>query len=371
MKPFIAFDAKRLAGNRTGLGNYARYVVDACMEHNTEFDMMLMVPNAYKKSTFIKDYTDKPCTIIYYPDFFGIGRSVVMESYLPKRKGLLHGLSNEIPFQNNRKDIKRVVTIHDIIHKHRPKDFAALDRFFYGIKTKHAIQHADLIIAISEYTKQDLITTYNADHTRIDVVYQQCNQQYFVSATDVQKQQIKTQWNLPQEFVLYVGSLNKRKNVESILQAIASLDNKSHFICIGKGSELLHLQKLARNLKIQDYCIFLTDIQDEQLPVFYQLASMVIYPSKYEGFGIPILEAQASGAPIIVYDYSCMAEVGGIGALIVDPILPNGLVKAIQKLRFDKQYRQDLVEKGYRNLQRFDRKENALKLMTHYRNLLS
>ncbi len=232
---------------------------------------------------------------------------------------------------------KSIVTIHDLIFLKHPEFYKPIDRKIYFSKVKFAVNNADHIIAISEQTKGDLINTFKIAENRISVIYQSCNEVFYDKRTPEELSNVKQKWNLPDNYIFYVGALNKNKNVKVILEALNQLKGKFDLplVVVGKGDAYKQtLIEYAAKHNLLSQLLFASDIEDPtplELSSFYQMASVFIFPSFYEGFGIPILEARFSGTPVIASNSSCLEEAGGGESLYFNPQNAEQLASLILK----------------------------------------
>jgi glycosyltransferase involved in cell wall biosynthesis len=292
---------------------------------------------------------------------------------------LYHGLSHEIPVNIQKTSIKSIVTIHDLIFERYPEQFKLIDRKIYSKKFRYSCEHADKIIAISNQTKQDIIDLYKTPAEKIEVCYQSCNPAFGEKVTEDVKQSIKTKYNLPDRYFLYVGSIIERKNLLSICKAIHLIRDEINIplVVIGNGGEYKQKVKdyISQN-KLEDRIIFLSDNPTAKhspgfqsaadFPAIYQQTIAMIYPSVFEGFGIPVLEALWSRIPVITSNVSCLPEAGGEGAFYVDPTKPEEIAQQMKHILNDDSFVQQQIEKGWQHAQRFSNFNTAAKVMEVY-----
>lgn len=364
----IGFDAKRIFRNTTGLGNYSRTLVRDLAIRFPEHNYYLFAAHASGKLRFPQGIQIISPNVSFkaYWRSFGIKHDLIKNNI-----DLYHGLSNEIPFSLRNTKIRTVVTIHDLIFRHYPNLYPLADRTVYQIKTKYACKNADIIIAASEATKKDIMQTYGTDEKRIAVVYQSCNEIFFrnIALPSAYLEKYK----LPQAFLLYVGSINERKNILNICKAYLQIDagNRLPCVIIGRGGAYADKVKNFISVKgLGKYFIFFDSIPDEELPFFYRRATAFIYPSLYEGFGIPVLEAMASGCPVITSSISSLPEVAGDAALYTDPHNTEELANCIQRLTMDDDLQNELRKKGKQQAEKFSALHSAEATMAVYRELL-
>jgi glycosyltransferase involved in cell wall biosynthesis len=225
----IGFDAKRLFNNFTGLGNYSRHVVKILAEHFPEHGYHLYTPavKAHPELAFLNQY---PFQIKTPPAGFrnGLLKAYWRTSLLGRdlqRDGIrvFHGLSNELPGGLAGKRIKTAVTIHDLLFLRFPELYPPIDRLIYDRKFRHACRTSDRIIAISGQTARDITQFYRIDPAKISVVYQSCNDLFKQPIPAGTLETVRQKYNLPEAFVLNVGTIEKRKNALLILKAMARL----------------------------------------------------------------------------------------------------------------------------------------------------
>ena len=369
----IGFDAKRLFNNFTGLGNHSRTTVDILTEFYPGNEYFLYTPKI-RHNAVSDPYMDLSGCHTITPHgllrgsawrTFGLASAVKKDNI-----DIFHGLSNEIP---TRLEIPSVVTIHDVAFKTFPDMYHATSRFIYNLKWRHACKVADRIIAISESTKQDVVRFYGVDPDRIDIVYQPVNSLYYTTDKGVCPEALVGYTENP--YMLYVGSINSRKNLLGIVKAIELLpkDLSIPLVVIGDGRE--YKQKVleyisAHNLK--DRIIFSPEkVGTEGLRYLYTNAQLLIYPSFYEGFGLPVVEALLSKCPVITSNVSSLPEAAGPDSLLVDPTDLQDISDKIRMLLTDNALRESVIGKGYRYaMDNFSPEVLARRLMEVYNKLI-
>lgn len=379
----IAFDAKRAYQNNTGLGNYSRSLISSVAELYPQNTYYLMAPKQTDmyRDTFSNMHTITPQGI--FKPLSSLWRSNFVTGDLMKLDiDVYHGLSNEIPAGIQNTGIKSVVTIHDLIFERYPKQYKPVDNAIYRKKFSNACKHADKVIAISEQTKQDIIQYYGTPADKIAVCYQSCNTIFEQKVSDAEKQRIRQKYKLPETYFLYVGSVIERKNLLTICKALKALKPELNIplAVIGNGGEYMQQVKayLAANGLTNDV-IFLSEQEGtkddadfksaKDFPTIYQSALAMIYPSIYEGFGIPILEAMWSGTPVITSNISCMPETGGDAVYYIDPFSTDDMIKAIRDIATNETLRNELSAKGLIQAQKFTPAKCAAAVMQVYESL--
>ncbi|MCB0653044.1 MAG: glycosyltransferase family 4 protein [Saprospiraceae bacterium] len=369
----IGFDAKRLFNNFTGLGNYSRTLLLDLSANFPEEVYFLYTPkvkslpatNFFLNSPGFQVHRPKRAQKVFW-------RSLGIKKMLKKHEiDVFHGLSHEIPLGIQHTGIKSVVTIHDLIFKHYPKQYKPIDNLIYDAKFKYACRHADKIVAISESTRKDIIDFYHIDPEKIEVIYQSCNDQFKQKWTVGKINAVLEKYNLPQDFILYVGSVIERKNLLNIVKAIKILPKNvtPHLVVVGEGSAYKNkVHEFLAEHGMEEQVSFIAPVF-EDIPALYQQAKVFVYPSVYEGFGIPVIEALYSHTPVVTSNVSSLPEAGGPDTLQVDPASIEALAEAIEKALTDEQLRQHMITKGYEYVKKFDGDEAAIQMMEMYRKL--
>ncbi len=379
----IAFDAKRAYQNNTGLGNYSRSLISSLAALYPQHEYYLMAP---KQTEMYGDEHSNMHTVTpsgIFKVLSSLWRSNYVTGDLKKLDiDVYHGLSNEIPAGIQNTGIKSVVSIHDLIFERYPKQYKAVDNAIYRKKFSNACKHADRVIAISEQTKQDIIQYYGTPADKIAVCYQSCSPIFEQQASDTEKQRIRLKYNLPENYFLSVGSVIERKNLLLICKALKALKAELNIplVVIGKGGEYMQQVKAyidANGLK--NDVIFLSEQEEtrydagfksaKDFPAIYQSALAMIYPSIYEGFGIPILEAMWSGTPVITSNISCMPETGGDAVYYIDPFSTDDMTKAMRDIAASNALQDELRTKGFVQAQKFTPAKCAAAVMQVYESL--
>lgn len=373
----IGFDAKRAYQNFTGLGNYSRDLIEHLIEFYPENEYRLFAPKEFKnpRLNFLSNYNNVESVFPETPinkTFKGLWRSVNMGKSITKNEiDIFHGLSNEIPRIKNH-DIPYVVTIHDLIFKRFPRNYGSIDRKIYNIKYRYAVKHADLTIAISQQTKDDLIEFYGADPEKIKVIYQTCHKNFRKEYSAQVLHHIKKKFSLPDQFILNVGTIETRKNLISIINAMTKMKEDIPLVVVGKKTKYMNF--LSVQLKKLNFdpskILFLHDVSIEELPGIYQLASLFVYPSIFEGFGIPILEALSCGIPVITSKDGCFIEAGGKHSVYIDPLNEEQLADEMDRCLSYSKLREKMIIQGLKHAKKFEPDNISKELMNAYKTVL-
>jgi glycosyltransferase involved in cell wall biosynthesis len=368
----IGYDAKRAFLNNTGLGNYSRWLIKAIAGHYPENEYFLYTPRVKPNSRldFLSRYKN---LLTKTPDsklFTSWWRSKGIIKDL-QRDGIqiYHGLSHELPSGIDKSGVRSVLTVHDLIFMRLPGNFGAISRSIYKAKVKYACKVADKIVAISQKTKDDITELLGTDAAKIEVIYQSIDPIFTTTQSAEQKEAISAKYQLPQQFLLSVGTIEARKNLLLLAKALKYIDNIP-LVVVGRSTKYLDevKQYLSAN-NLTHRVIFLHDVGFADLPAIYQLASVFIYPSRYEGFGLPILEALNCGVPVVAATGSCLEEAGGPNSLYVNPDDDKGLAKKINLILNDDTLKQNMIAQGLQYAANFAEDKLSAQLMQLYKNL--
>ncbi|MDI9338526.1 MAG: glycosyltransferase family 1 protein [Alphaproteobacteria bacterium] len=363
----IGFDAKRAFHNTTGLGNYSRTLIQGLLEVEPSFNYILFTPKP--KLSFLHSTTTNIKIIepqsFMAQKFSSLWRLCNLGLFNKDvRIDLFHGLTNELPICLPKK-LPKIVTVHDIIFEFYPEFYPLADRMIHRAKIKHACKIADIVMTDSFNTKNDLINYYFVPEEKIKVCFLSYNQDYIKKNSTEALQSIQAKYNLPQQFFLYVGTIEPRKNLLLICQALNLLKNslKIPLVVVGHGKKYFeYIQQFLAKHHLTKQVIFLNYPKDKayqpesiyhDLPAIYQLSTTFIYPSLYEGFGLPILEAMASGVPVITTKLTSLPEVAGSGAIYVHPLSAESMAQSIND-SLDLKIRQDCLNLATTHIKNFE-----------------
>jgi glycosyltransferase involved in cell wall biosynthesis len=349
----IGFDAKRLFFNHSGLGNYGRNLLSAFFYYHPEHAYFLFTPNTdaalfpQGKSNIVLPQG------IYasFPLWWRYNR--IGHDAQPYNLDIYHGLSNELPNDIGKSHAKQIVSIHDTIFMRYPQWYKWHDRMLYKQKTAFACKTADAIIAVSKQTKEDLMYFFHVKEDKIHVIYQPCNPIFTENPTAEQQSELKNKLNLPDKFVLMVGNIEQRKNIATVIKAIQQQAEHIPLLLVGKdNSYASQLKQQLRRSNIKNV-YFCHHVSLSDLVVLYKMASVLVYASFFEGFGIPVLEALHCGTPVIASNSSSLKETGGDAVLYVRPEREDEIAQALYTILHDSELRENNIQKGKEHIKRF------------------
>jgi glycosyltransferase involved in cell wall biosynthesis len=374
----IGYDAKRLYNNFTGLGNYSRFIVDGIHTSFPEEDIYLFTPEI-KNHPEVKVYqndsslnTILPSPVLQQVKLGSYWRSFQLKNEARRYKlDLFHGLSHELPVGISAVT-KSVVTVHDLIFIRYPEFYKPIERWIYTQKIKYACKQADVIVAISEQTKNDLIEFLKVPSDKIRVVYQGCHPNFKKKLSSEELEQVRKKYQLPEKFLLNVGTIEPRKNSLSILKALNELKDSTSIplVMIGRATRYLDvIMKYAQENNLTNRIQYIHKSAFVDLPAIYRLSEAFIYPSLFEGFGIPLVEAIACNVPVITSTGSCFREAAGSASRYVFPNSTKELASAIQQVLTDKELRQKMIIESANFILKFEPSVIAKDMMNVYRSI--
>ncbi|MDD4225152.1 MAG: glycosyltransferase family 1 protein [Mariniphaga sp.] len=363
----IGFDAKRAFLNSSGLGIYSRNTLNALHRYFPEYEYVLFTPQITDR--LFQDYRQfsvvSPQNLVA-KKMHSFWRSLFLVPHLKQLKiEVFHGLSNELPKGILNSNVLSVVTIHDLIFMRYPEFYHSIDRKIYFKKIKYACHVADRIIAISLQTKHDIETFFHVPPGKIELIYQPVSSVFFKKQDT---EAIRKKYNLPNQFILAVGTLEPRKNQLALLQAVHSANIKIPVVFVGKqnASYLSEIKQFVDTWKMEDQVVCLTGLPEADLAGIYQCALLSVYISVFEGFGLPVVEAMASGCPVLTSSVSVLPETAGEAALLCHPGNISEIARSLVLLTENKELRCDLIQKGFARAEHFHPKNYAKNLISLY-----
>jgi glycosyltransferase involved in cell wall biosynthesis len=376
----IGFDAKRYFNNASGLGSYSRNLINGWAEAYPQDQLYLFTPFAPSPDMQQVNLRQGQTLVTKQSRLLprALWRTLAPIPACRRLKiPIFHGLSNELPLSGMRSKEslpRRVVTIHDVLFERFPEQYPQLDRLIYRAKTRHACQSADLIVAISMATSQDLQELFGVPEHRIRVIYQSVNADFSCPLQSSQSLELTARFKLPEVYVLSTGSIVHRKNQLGLLKAYATLPPKMRLPLIFAGSDS---SKYAHEVKryVQDNLgndpiRFLGPISQSDLVGLMQGAFFTVYGSRGEGFGLPVAESLSAGVPVLASSVSSLPEAAaGLGVLF-DPDNREAFAEAWTKCVETNQDLRLNISKNQSNLNPFRCIQQIQSLRQVYQSLL-
>ena len=376
-KNIIGFDAKRIVRNGTGLGSYGRTLVNDLAQRQ-DLVLRLYAPDK-GRDDLRSQIVERPNVSFCYPHF---SSSIHLPSSWWRMKGvvtdlqrdgvqLYHGLSGELPIGIRKSGIRSVVTIHDLIFLRHPEFYNWVDTKIYAWKFRQTLREADHVIAISECTKRDILYYGDIDEQKISIVYQSFAPRFSVEVSEEQRTQVRSAYQLPQRYILNVGSIEARKNILQAVQALPLLPDDVALVMVGRHTPYTdRVLQYVHEHHLEQRVLVLHGVPDDHLPVLYALAEAFVYPSVYEGFGIPIIEAISCGLPVVACSGSCLEEAGGPDSLYVQPGDVEAMADAVRHTLVGAEGRELRIENSKKYIRRFSGCNVADQVVNVYQSLL-
>jgi glycosyltransferase involved in cell wall biosynthesis len=364
----VGFDAKRVFHNTTGLGNYARDVLRVLCRHAPQHTYLAYNPRPGRiaftlPGAPLAERGPRGAWRLAADAWrvAGLARDLRADEV-----DLFHGLSSELPLGLEAAGVAGVVTVHDLIFERYPALYGALDRRIYRWKLQSAAARARLVVAISQQTGRDLHELYGVPWSRIRVVYQGCHPGFRAPAPQEKLDAVARRHGLAPGFVLQVGTIEERKNLLLSVRALAGLPGAT-LVVVGRRTPYADgVLDEARRLGLDARVRLLSGVGLDDLTALYRLAAVVVYPSRFEGFGIPIVEALASGTPVVTTRGGVFPEAGGPGSAYVDPDRPEELRAALASILGDEGRRAEMRAAGLAWAERFTDERIAEALLAVY-----
>jgi glycosyltransferase involved in cell wall biosynthesis len=354
----VCLDVSPAVHRRAGLGRYAQELSAALLEVDAENEYLIFFnrPRAARVEAPLHSlrrltvaWSNKPWRMsALLAHFAGLSQDRLFPGV-----DLFHATDHLLPRFSR---VRSVFTLHDLAFRLYPETHTALNRWFLNVMMPRFLQAADAVIAVSEHTKRDALRAYNLDEAKVRVIYEGVNPR-FRPAPPEAVAVIRRKYGLPERFILSVGTIEPRKNLETALAAYRTLKEggAAHRLVIAgkKGWLYRGFFRRLREEGLEGEVVFLGFVPDDDLPPLYGGADLFLFPSLYEGFGLPPLEAMACGAPVICSDSSSLPEVVGDAALLVPPLDVRAWAEALRRLLGDADLRADLQARGLARAREF------------------
>lgn len=269
---------------------------------------------------------------------------------------------------------KKVVTIHDLYFMNYPHKVDRQAGRHFKNQIRGSLDRTDGIITVSESTKNELLERLSVERKKIKVIYHGLDPAFRIPVSHEQKEEVREKFSLPQSFLLFVGSTQPRKNLSKLLEAFPLIRKKHpqvHLVIAGpQGKEHQHIQKKIRRDHLHSRIRITGYVSKTELKALYCLASIFVFPSFCEGFGLPLIEAMATGLPLVVSHNSAIPEVVGDAGVYFNPNDPEEMAEKVILLLEDNSLRQRLIKEGYRRASHFDWKVTASETLSFYHSLI-
>lgn len=370
----IGLDGKRAVNNLTGLGNYSRLVLESLATADNGRHELLVYAPEMRRNPRLDALKGMRNVEFRFPGPVGFHGSMwrtfgISNHLLADKVDVYHGLSNELPLNIRKSGVKSVVTLHDAIYRRLPSCYNAIDRVLYDFKYGRSCRNADRVIAISECTKRDAMELYGVPEDRIDVVYQGCADIFRQPVSKEVLEEVRIRYNLPERYILQVGTIEWRKNLELSARALAGLEDDVKLVAVGrdrKGYRREVMEAMRKSGVSSARVVWLEGLPFRDLPAIYRNASVAVLPSRYEGFGLPVIEAMECEVPFVGAKGSCLEEAGGEAGRYVDPDSVEEMVHELQIILDGGPDIEERVRQGKAYVKRFDNNQMAKNIIDVY-----
>ena len=352
-----------LKGRMEGIGRYIFETTRQMVLDHPEDEFFFFFDRKYDPS-FI--FADNVTPIIIHPQarhplLWYIWFEIAIPYYLKRYK--IDVFYSGDTYLSMKTKVPTLLVCHDVAYKHYPKHIKKIHLDYYENNFAKFHKRADHIVAVSEFTRQDIIKIYNLNPDKVTVGHNS-TPKGFKPFSPNEKIEIKKKLTNGQAYFIYVGSLHPRKNVVNLIKAFdyfKKQNNTNHkLVLVGRMAwKNEELQEVFTTTEYRDDIIFTGHVSNEDLPKYLAAADILTYVSVFEGFGIPILEGMSSGTPVITSNVSSMPEVAGDAALLIDPHNPESIAEGMWKVVSNSEFRDDLITKGYERVKVFSWKKTA------------
>ncbi len=380
MKIFI--DARYIQSTYSGIGTYSELLIQAIGRIDSENEYVVLVHSSFRGELDLPDnftLIEDDARPVSLRSLFGLQH--IVRPYDPD---IFHAMLPLWPV-GLRHDMNTLVTVYDLqplrdphFTAGRPAIVRKLYDFFYGIFYRRCFQMADYLIAISHSTRRDIAALVPRAVENTIVIHPGFETDMAADPTPEQTEMVRDKFNLPQRYILYLGSTRPNKNLTRMLDAYQEVlkrhpdDADLIWVMVLKPDRFfdpffaaVRSKGLLRRVQIYD------QVSELEKRVLYRNAQLLYFPTLYEGFGLPVLEAQGCGLPVLASTHSALPEVAGKGAVLVDALDVAAIADGLEIVLYDEEVRREIIEAGHKNVNRFSWENNAREVLNMYEHLLS
>ncbi|MBU0478512.1 glycosyltransferase family 4 protein [bacterium] len=359
----IAIDARMIL--HSGIGTYTKNLLTNIFDIDKSNAYILL-----GKKEALSKYAQKPNVFIkeFHSPIYGVIEQVIEPLKLWNVE-FLHCPHYNIPVIY---EGEMIVTVHDLIHLIFPQFLESRAAYFYARSLFNLMAiRAKKIIAVSENTKIDIVNYLGVKKDKVVVIYNGVSEIFKKPASQEEREKLRRKLNLHEKYILNVSNMKKHKNIETLIEAYSKLRKKGIeqrlLLVGGKKERIGELKIYAEQFNVDKDIVFLQNINFKELPLLYQICDIFVFPSLYEGFGLPLVEAMASRVPVVTSNVSSMPEVVGNAGITVEPKNADSLAEAIEKVISDSKLREDMIKMGIKQIEKFNWQDTARKTLDVYK----
>lgn len=364
----IGIDARAI--HLQGIGRYIRELIRHLARVDTRNQYIIYFPTVEHMDENKIDNPNFQCVLVPY-QIYTVKEQLYLPYFLYKDKlDIFHSTTSlAIPLLRT---CRHVITLHDLLLKIHPEFLPSkLSWVYFQITNWWAIKFADKIITISDFTSKELSALYPKSRHKITTIHNGVSAEFQVIKDKEVLENVKKKYGITKDYILYVGTYKENKNLPTLVKAYAQLPHHMrhsyYLVIVGKQSTRYpEVPALIKQLGIESTVICINHVREEDLPVFYSGATVFVFPSIYEGFGLPIIEAMACGAPVVASNQASIPEIATDAAILTDPLNVKGMSGAVYDVLSNPQLRKMLVEKGLERAKSFSWEKTARETMRLY-----
>ena len=360
----IGIDCRLHYYNRTGIGRYIRNLIREFSESATANMELVLLQSRREREALLRAPAIH-CRRVATPAHHPWERWFLAAEIAPKRLDVLHSLDHVAP---NRTGWESVVTIHDLSFLAHPEAYDSASLLYYT-QVFRTLRHAAKVITVSNFTRHEVLNRISIAPEKVVTICEAVDPAYF-ARTKSSCESVRSRLDIPDSYILVVGTIESRKNLERVIEAYALLPRRDrpHLVLAGgRGYQYDRVIEAVQEHRLEDQVTFLGFVSEADLPMLYSGAVCLLFPSLYEGFGLPILEAMACGCPVVTSNLGSMAEVAGDAAILVDPNSAVAIADGVKSLMDDSRQHDGMIAKGHARVKQFSWRTAAEQTLAVYR----
>jgi len=355
----------------SGIGRYTLELANALAVIGNRLELVLLTSGDFGPLARENKFQRVPlpgCRLL--PGLVTLGNGLILLVAKRHKLDIVHDPTGVTPFLFGAGGARTVVTVHDVFAWSCPGTSTLLDTLIYRYWLPRVLPRVDAVITVSQVSKLDIARYLRIPQSKIHVIYEGVDSRYR-PLPEEQVSQVTARYRLPKGYIFFVGSVEKRKNLHRLLQAYARLlevGESRPLVIVGVTSRRYpEIDEALRQLRLESHVFFTGYVPDADLPALYSGADLFVFPSLYEGFGLPPLEAMACGTPVVCSNAASLPEVVGDAGLLVDPYDVEGLAEAMHRVLTDADLREELRRRGLARARQFTWERTARETVAVYR----